>query len=173
MTFKEIFVGKTEKTEVQMLRNIIVEVSRIGINFVILWLGYEVIMQKSEYMVDLFGKQTDLVLTSCTVIASMLSGIANYIFSTIWVFHKKKEGNNILRFIVFTLIGAIGLAINAGITVVLTKNCGMHYLLSNLIAQIIVFFFNFFARKYIVYTLMSKGIEESGERRVERVESRE
>ncbi len=156
MTLKEIFVGKTEKTEVQMLRNIIVEVSRIGINFVILWLSYEVIMGKSECMVSLFGKDMDIVLTSCTVIASMLSGIANYIFSTIWVFHKKKEGNNILRFIVFTLIGAIGLAINAGITVVLTKSFGMHYMLSNLIAQIIVFFFNFFARKYIVYTLMSK-----------------
>lgn len=157
MTLKEIFVGKTDMTEVQMLRNIIVEASRIGINFVILWLSYEVIMGKSECMVSLFGKETDIVLTSCTVIASMLSGIANYIFSTIWVFHKKEEGNNILRFIVFTIIGAIGLAINAGITVVLTKNFGMHYMVSNLIAQITVFFFNFFMRKKIVYTLMSKS----------------
>lgn len=156
MTIKEIFVGKTEKTEIQMIRNIIVEASRIGINLLLLWLSYDVIMNKSEYTVNLFGNNIDIVLSSCTILASMLSGIANFVFSTLWVFHKKEGGNNILRFIVFTIIGAIGLALITGITVMLTKSMGLHYMLSNLIAQIIVFFFNFFARKYIVYTLMSK-----------------
>lgn len=156
-TLKEVFSGKTEKTEIQLIRNVIVEVSRIALNMLILWLSYDFIMGKSEHLINIFGKETDIVLTTCTILASMLSGIANYIFSTIWVFHKKQKNNNILRFIVFTVIGAIGLAINAGITVVLTKNIGLHYLLSNTIAQIIVFFFNFFMRKKIVYTLMSNN----------------
>jgi putative flippase GtrA len=91
-----------------------------------------------------------------TFVASMLSGILNYVLSTIWVFHKKQKKGNILRFIVFTIIGAIGLALNIGITSLLTKVCGIHYLVSNLIAQAIVFFFNFFMRKKIVYTIMSK-----------------
>ncbi|MCQ2973196.1 MAG: GtrA family protein [Bacteroidales bacterium] len=158
-TLKELFIGKTTNNTIQLIRNAIVEGSRIAINLMLLWICYDLIMNQNQYNVTIFNKEFDLVLTICTIIASMLSGIANYIFSTIWVFHKKQKGNNISRFIVFTLIGAVGLGINAGITVFLTKT-GINYLISNLIAQIIVFFFNFVMRKKIVYTLMSKEKQE-------------
>lgn len=150
MTIREIFIGKTESSTIQLIRNIIVEATRIGINMAVLWLFYYVIFAQTN------ESQDKLLTTISTVAASMISGIANFVFSTIWVFHKKQKTGNISRFIVFTLIGALGLAINAAITVLLKDYCGINLFLSNIAAQIIVFFFNFFMRKYIVYTKMSE-----------------
>ena len=152
MTIKQLFIGKTEDSRIQIVRNIIVESIRIGVNALVLFILTSL----------LFGKEW---LSVNTVVASMVSGLLNFALSTIWVFHKRQNKGNISRFIVFTLIGAVGLALNTGITVFLT-NCGIHYLVSNLIAQAVVFFFNFFMRKKIVYTMMSK--EEAGEREEER-----
>lgn len=153
MTLKELFVGKTENSAVQLFRNIIVEATRIGINLLILNLFYYVIFNQPET-----GGEKIFTIIS-TVLASMISGIVNFIFSTIWVFHKRQKNNNISRFIVFTLIGAIGLGINTGITVLFKDYFGINLTISNLIAQAIVFFFNFFMRKYIVYTKMSQNAE--------------
>lgn len=143
MTIKQLFIGKTDDSRIQIVRNAIVESIRIGFNSLMLFLMTEYILGEKYLEINTF-------------VASMLSGILNYVLSTIWVFHKKQKKGNILRFIVFTIIGAIGLALNIGITSLLTKVCGIHYLVSNLIAQAIVFFFNFFMRKKIVYTIMSK-----------------
>ncbi len=150
MTFKEFFVGKTDNSAIQLARNIIVEATRIGINMFVLWLVYYIILGQTD------DSTNKLYTTISTIVASMVSGIANYIFSTIWVFHKRQKNNNISRFIVFTLIGAVGLGLNALITVFFKDICGINLFVSNIIAQAVVFFFNFFMRKWIVYTKMSK-----------------
>ena len=149
MTFREIFVGKTQSSIIQLIRNIIVEATRIGINMFVLWLVYYIIFAQTD------DSENKLLTTISTIIASMTSGLANFVFSTIWVFHKKQKKNNVSRFLVFTAIGGLGLALNAGITVVLKDYYGLNIMVSNIIAQAIVFFFNFFMRKYIVYTKMS------------------
>lgn len=150
MTLKEIFVGKTENSALQLVRNVIVEATRIGINMLILWLMYYIVFGQTDQ------DSNKIFTTISTVAASMISGIANFIFSTLWVFHKKQKIGNISRFVVFTLIGAVGLALNAAITVVLKDYCGINLFISNITAQAVVFFFNFFLRKYIVYTKMSR-----------------
>ena len=146
MTIKQLFIGKTEDSRIQIVRNIIVESIRIGVNALVLFLMTEYLLGADYLEIN-------------TLVASMLSGLLNFVLSTIWVFHKRQKNGNILRFIVFTLIGAVGLALNVGITSLLTKICGIHYLVSNLIAQAVVFFFNFFMRKKIVYGMMSKEEE--------------
>ncbi|MBQ2098323.1 MAG: hypothetical protein II480_09105, partial [Bacteroidales bacterium] len=79
MTFKEIFVGKTDNSAIQLARNIIVEATRIGINMFVLWLVYYIILGQTD------DSTNKLYTTISTIVASMVSGIANYIFSTIWV----------------------------------------------------------------------------------------
>ncbi len=148
MTIKQLLIGKTEDSRIQIVRNAIVESIRIGFNALVLFLMTEYILGEKYLEVNTF-------------VASMLSGLLNYALSTIWVFHKRQKRGNISRFVVFTIIGAVGLALNVGITSLLTKLCGIHYLVSNLIAQAIVFFFNFFMRKKIVYGMMSKEEGES------------
>lgn len=137
---KNTICGKTENTKIQIIRNGVVEGVRYTTNMLILWI-------LTEYVL---GKE---LLGISTAIASLLSGIVNYALSSLWVFHKveKKADKNLLQFALFTAIGAIGLAINIGITTFLTNHIGINYLISNTIAQIIVFFFNFFMRKHLVF----------------------
>lgn len=140
MSVRETLFGKTDNTKIQILRNAVVEGIRYCTNIALLWLLTD----------KLLG---DGYLAVSTAIASLLAGLLNYALSAIWVFHKteKKAGKSLLQFAIFTLIGAAGLAINIGITTLLTKSCGVYYLISNTIAQIVVFFFNFFMRKKIVF----------------------
>ena len=140
MSFSTKIFGKTDSTGIQMARNVCVEIVRYLTNIGILW-----------YLNDyLLGPDW---LAVSTFVASLLSGLVNYALCSIWVFHKKREsaGRGLLKFAVFTLIGAAGLAINIGITTLLTNRCGVYYLISNTIAQVTVFFFNFFMRKKIVF----------------------
>lgn len=139
-SIQTILFGKTEDTKVQIARNAVVEGVRYATNMLILWTLTEFVLGK-EY------------LGVSTAIASLLSGLVNYALSSLWVFHKveKKAEKNLLQFALFTAIGAIGLGINVGITTFLTRQMDVNYLISNTIAQIIVFFFNFFMRKHLVF----------------------
>ena len=135
-----ILFGKTDDTKVQIIRNAVVEGVRYSTNMLILWLLTEYVLGE-EY------------LGVSTAIASLLAGLVNYALSSLWVFHKveKKAEKNLLQFALFTAIGAIGLGINVGITTFLTRQVDVNYLISNTIAQIVVFFFNFFMRKKLVF----------------------
>lgn len=137
---KNTISGKTGNTKIQIIRNGVVEGVRYITNMLILWALTEYILGKEQ-------------LGLSTAIASLLSGLVNYALSSLWVFHtvEKKVGKNVLQFALFTTIGAIGLAINIGITTFLTNHIGINYLISNTIAQITVFFFNFFMRKHLVF----------------------
>ncbi|MBP5582546.1 MAG: GtrA family protein [Bacteroidales bacterium] len=139
-SIKTILFGKTDDTKVQIARNAVVEGVRYATNMLILWTLTEFVLGK-EY------------LGVSTAIASLLAGLVNYAFSSLWVFHKveKKAEKNLLQFALFTAIGAIGLGINVGITTFLTRQMDVNYLISNTIAQIAVFFFNFFMRKKFVF----------------------
>ena len=144
-TLKTILFGKTDNTKVQIIRNAVVEGVRYATNMLILWTLTEFVLGK-EY------------LGVSTAIASLLAGLVNYALSSLWVFHKveKRAEKNLLQFALFTAIGAIGLGINVGITTFLTRQMDVNYLISNTIAQIAVFFFNFFMRKHLVFERESK-----------------
>ena len=140
MSVRETLFGKTNNTKIQILRNAVGEGIRYCTNIALLWLLTDKLLGSSYLAVS-------------TAIASLLAGLLNYALSAIWVFHKteKKAGKSLLQFAIFTLIGAAGLAINIGITTLLTNCCDVYYLISNTIAQVVVFFFNFFMRKKIVF----------------------
>ena len=139
-SIQTILFGKTDDTKVQIARNAVVEGVRYVTNMLILWTLTEFVLGK-----DYLGVST--------AIASLLAGLVNYALSSLWVFHKveKKAEKNLLQFALFTAIGAVGLGINVGITTFLTRQMDVNYLISNTIAQIIVFFFNFFMRKHLVF----------------------
>lgn len=139
-SIKTILFGKTDDTKVQIARNAVVEGVRYATNMLILWTLTEFVLGK-EY------------LGVSTAIASLLAGLVNYALCSLWVFHKveKKAEKNLLQFALFTAIGAVGLGINVGITTFLTRQMDVNYLISNTIAQIVVFFFNFFMRKKLVF----------------------
>lgn len=84
-------------------------------------------------------------------IAFILGLVCNYLLSTAWVFSGRSLENRWAEFAVFALIGIVGLGLNELIMWAGTDLLHLHYMLSKIISTAIVFFWNFFARKFILF----------------------
>lgn len=84
-------------------------------------------------------------------IAFVIGLTVNYLLSISWVFNKNRSTKPWVEFLVFALIGVIGLGLNELIMYVATELLAIHYLLSKLISTGLVFCWNFFARKLIIF----------------------
>lgn len=84
-------------------------------------------------------------------IAFLIGLTINYILSIIWVFQEHKIKSKYIEFIIFSLIGIIGLALNQIIIYFFTEIVEIHYLYSKLISTAIVYLWNFFIRKYTLF----------------------
>ena len=85
-------------------------------------------------------------------IAFLLGLITNYLLSISWVFKKRGTMQRWQEFLFFTIIGIVGLVFNELIMYVGTDICYLHYMFSKLISTVVVFFWNFFARKYLLFS---------------------
>ena len=89
-----------------------------------------------------------IIAASVAFIAGL---VVNYFLSTRWVFSGAKLTNKRREFIVFALIGVVGLFLTDLLMYVLTDKVGFHYLISKLVTAAIVLFWNFIARKVILF----------------------
>ena len=89
-------------------------------------------------------------LLSATI--SFIAGlIVNYAISTRWIFRHSKLDNRLMEFIIYSLIGVIGLLINNAMLYLLTDSFHIHYMFSKLITAAIVMGWNFIGRKIILF----------------------
>jgi putative flippase GtrA len=81
---------------------------------------------------------------------SFIAGLAvNYLISIKWVFNASNQNRNrLVEFLIFAVVGLIGLGLNALIIYIFTELAHVYYLLSKIISTIIVFLWNFLARRY-------------------------
>jgi putative flippase GtrA len=75
----------------------------------------------------------------------------NYLISVQWVFEKHSLRSNRVEFLVFALIGLVGLALNELLMWFITEIVRTHYLYSKLVSTALVYLWNFFARKTILF----------------------
>ena len=84
--------------------------------------------------------------------AGFLVGLViNYILSITFVFSNRTLTDKRMEFIIFALIGVVGLFLNEAIIYFFTGIIGLHYLNSKFIAAFLIYFFNFCARKIILF----------------------
>ena len=77
-----------------------------------------------------------------------VSVIFNYIASVKWVFDVDKEKNGKAKeLIVFIILSVIGLGINELIMWIMDKQFGIYYMISKIVATIVVMCYNFITRK--------------------------
>ena len=84
-------------------------------------------------------------------IAFILGLICNYLLSTAWVFGESRIKNAWGEFLAFAIIGLVGLGLNELIMFGCTDGLGFHYMLSKIVSTGIVFFWNFLARRFLVF----------------------
>ena len=132
----KLFIKKTDNTLIQLFRYTFVG----GIAFVVDF--------SSLYILTEFA---GLHYLYSAAIAFILGLIINYILSILWVFKSRAVNKKIFEIIIFAVIGIIGLGLNELIIWFSTEKFKLYYLYSKLISTAIVYFWNFLARKYILY----------------------
>ncbi|MDR3137278.1 MAG: GtrA family protein [Tannerellaceae bacterium] len=130
------FVDETNKVLTQLLRYTFVGGFAFAIDFGLLWFFTEIL--------DFYY----ILSASISFVAGLF---VNYFISTKWVFNKGKVLNKKLEFIYFGLIGAVGLILNDVLIWVLTDFVSVNYLVSKIITAILIYLWNFFARKYFLF----------------------
>lgn len=99
------------------------------------------------------------VLTECAGLHYLLSAAlsfaagltVNYLLSVWWVFNDHVLRSRILEFAIYVAIGVIGLCFNEAIIWWATEKMNFYYLSSKIVATAMVFFWNFMARKYLLF----------------------
>ena len=133
----KLFIEKTDNTLIQLLRYTFVG----GIAFVVDF--------TSLYLLTEFA---GLHYLHSAAIAFILGLIINYILSILWVFKSRAVNKKIIEFTIFVIIGIVGLGLNIIIIWFFTERLSIDFLYySKLISTVIVYFWNFLARKYILY----------------------
>jgi len=132
--------SKNQKLIKQFVAYLFVGGIAFAVNTVILLLVRDrmVSLNYSLHMADAIGGMAGFVIGL----------FVNYFLSLKFVFKAKSSMKD---FVVVLVIGVIGLVMTSGGLVILNANMGIPILLAQCIVTAIVFFWNFAARKFLVY----------------------
>ncbi len=134
LDFKRLFITKSNNTFIQFFRYIFVG----GVAFLA--------DGGSLFLITTIG-----VNYLISVIFAFVIGLAvNYGLSKLLVFENSSV-NGKIEFLVYGIIGVIGLGFTEIIMYVLTEIAGLYFMVSKVIATIIVLVWNFVARKITLY----------------------
>jgi putative flippase GtrA len=83
---------------------------------------------------------------------AFLAGLlVNYYLSIVWVFENRSNKSKQMEFLIFALIGIIALGFNEFFIWFFTEKIRIYYLYSKIISTIIVYLWNFFIRKLVLF----------------------
>jgi len=99
-------------------------------------------------LTELFGKQLLLLWTG---ISFALGLLVTYLLSIFWVFDNRSLDNRTAELTIFTAIGVVGLCLTELLMHLLSERAGLHYLIAKCITTVIVFFWNFTAKKTLLF----------------------
>ena len=133
---KKLMKDETNKTHIQMFRYLFVGGAAFIVDFLSLFI-----------LTDFFG----IYYLISAGIAFILGLIANYFLSISWVFNKRKLKKRHIEFGIFALIGIVGLGLNEIFIWFFTQDLQIYYLISKIFAAVIILFWNFFARKFVLF----------------------
>lgn len=77
--------------------------------------------------------------------------IVNYFLSAKYVFSNPKIKSHAMNFGLFGLIGLVGLGILSLLMWILTSGLGVNYIISKVLATVVVYMWNFFARRKLYH----------------------
>ena len=84
-------------------------------------------------------------------VAFLLGLITNYWLSRVWVFDRRTTQNVTMEFLVFAVIGIIGLGLNEAIIWFAAEKLQIHYMIAKAFSSGVVLIWNFGARKFFLF----------------------
>lgn len=148
--FSRLFSGDTDNTFIQFFRYLFVG----GLAAVVDW-GVSYILFRF-----VFHEQSSLAMAANGI--SFVAGLAvNYLLSTFWIFKNSNVKSRLSEFLVFAAIGLVGLLLTIGITKLfelwLSDTTSAFQIIAKIVSTGAAFFWNFFARKIILYSNKKKN----------------
>lgn len=135
---KKLFKEKTDNTFIQFFRYLFVG-------------GFAAIVNIG--MLFIFTDLLHLYYIMSNVLSFVLGLIVNYLLSKKFVFQEETSISQSKEFIIYAIIGIIGLGLDTLFVWLFTDITKIYYMISKLISTAIVFIWNFGARK-ILYKLI-------------------
>jgi putative flippase GtrA len=77
--------------------------------------------------------------------------VISYLLSVNWAFTNRSVKNAKVEFIIYCLIGVAGLALTEVGLWFFTERLGIYYMFSKVMAAVVVYLWNFFMRKYVLF----------------------
>lgn len=136
MQYRKVLFGTTTNLFVQLFRYTLVG----GVAFIVDF-GFLFIL--TEYM--------DCHYLMSATLSFLMGLLVNYLVSTRWVFRESKISNRKVEFILFGLIGLMGLGLNNLFIYLLTDLMGVYYMVSKLVTAVLVYLWNFLGRRYFLF----------------------
>lgn len=99
-------------------------------------------------LTELFGQEHLLLWTAIAFLTGLL---VTYLFSILWVFDNRSMKSRTAEVAIFVLIGVVGLGFTELLMWLFAQKAGLHYLLSKIITTVIVFIWNFVAKKLLLF----------------------
>jgi putative flippase GtrA len=84
-------------------------------------------------------------------ISFLLGTSASYLLSVRWVFPVRRYASRRVEYALFVVVGTVGLGLNELLLWAFTEGLGIYYLASKMIAACLIFFWNFAARKLLLF----------------------
>ena len=146
MNLRDLFFKKTEDTRIQFFRSLFIGGVATVVDF-----GATAFVREL-----IFGGKDSWSLRLLYVCCGFIAGLTvNFILSRIFVFDRARYETK-KEFVAFAAIGIIGLGLNYGIISLFSLFMslkGMVFYGVKLVATLVTFMWNFFARKKLIYTL--------------------
>ena len=136
MVVDKLLIQQTESIHVQFFRYGIVG----GMAFVV---DYAFLIGLTEF--------AGLNYLASAAVAFIAGLVTNYLLSVNWVFSHRSLSDKRAEFVVFAVIGVVGLGLTEVVLFVGTDLAGIDYRIVKLVAVGLVFFWNFGARKAVLF----------------------
>ncbi len=130
------FKNNTNNTFIQLFRYAIVG-----------WLAFIVDIGILYILTEYF----DVYYLFSAAIAFAIALSIDYYITIIWVFNKRTIDSRYIELLIFATIGLTGLLLNVFIIWFFTEITNIYYIFSKIISSFMIYLWNFFARKIILY----------------------
>ncbi len=132
---KALLTEPTSNTAIQAFRALFVGVIAFVADAGVLWL---VSLTGLHYLI-------------CAALGFLLGVAVNYALSSRFIFFVRSPMGKSAEIAVFVLVSVVGLGLTEAFLWFFTETAGLHFLVSKCIATLLVFAWNFTARKLILY----------------------